>query len=105
MMLTIKEGDLPLIESILVNGEGGPANLTSTNVRLKMVNSDTEAEILDVAAVIFDAAAGHVRYQVTSGQIVGTGLFKMEWEVTYPSGQVLTYPSNGFDYLKVVTGL
>lgn len=106
MMLTIKQGDRPLIESLLSNLDGNVVNLTSATVRLKAVNVDTEVTEIDVAAsVMSPATSGIVRYQSQVGEFDEVGLYKMEWEVTFPSGPVLTYPSEDFDYVKVTPGL
>jgi hypothetical protein len=106
MMLTVKQGDRPLIESQLVNENSSPTNLTGATVRIKAVNTETNAvEVDDVATVAVPATSGVVRYQTLVGQFDEVGLYRMEWEATFPTGPILTFPSEEFDYVKVTPGL
>jgi hypothetical protein len=105
MMISMKLGDRPLLESVLTDGDGNPANLTGATVRLKAVNTETEAVEVDTVASIHSNTGGVVRYQVMASEFDTVGLYQMEWEVTFPTGIVLTFPSEEFDYVKVSAGL
>lgn len=105
MMVNIKLGDRPLLESVLTDGEGNPANLTGATVRLKSVNTETNVLEVDVVASVHNATGGVVRYQTIATDFDAVGLYRMEWEVTFPTGVILTFPSEEFDYVKVNPGI
>lgn len=98
----IKQGDTaPAWDDTLKDNDGNPINLTGAGVRFHMAPQDfTEAKV-DAAAVIVDAANGKVRYNWQTADTDEAGDFYAEWEVTHASGQIETFPNDGYRHVTI----
>lgn len=96
---TIKRGDtLPKISAVL-SDKDGPVDLTGASVRLIV------PPIVDASATIVDADAGSVEYQWQAGDTETRGVYKAEFQVTFPSGDILTFPNDGFITVQIDSDL
>jgi hypothetical protein len=58
--------------------------------------------VLSLAACVFVADdTGQVEYAWQTGDTDVSGTYNIEWTVIYPAGLVMTFPSRGFDRVKV----
>ncbi len=104
----MRKGDtLPAYTATLVEGPARtPLDLTGCTVRFHMRNTDAAAVLkINAAATIVSAAAGTVRYDWDTGDLSDVGTYHVEWQVTYPSGRILTAPTRGFDTIRVIDQL
>ncbi len=89
---TIRRGDTaPAIQATLLDGAGNPVNLTGATVRLHVGRSGQP--IVDAPATIVDAAGGVVSYAWQAQDLATPGQWLAEWEVTYATGEVETFPN------------
>lgn len=97
----IKQNDTsPVIQSILKDSAGDPANLTDATVEFHMTDSDGTIKIntSDNVSIVGDPLNGTVKYEWQANGTKDTdvaGEFKAEWEVTYSDGSIETFPNDG----------
>jgi len=92
-------------------GDFAPIDLTGCSVRFLMHVSKTFDESLAPDTTIVAAAAailnpptdGKVSYRPTGTQTAVPGIYKCEWEVTFPGGIIKTIPE-GRLYRKAIVG-
>lgn len=96
MTFRITQGDTsPTILSEL-NDSGDVIDLTGADVRFIMENKYEEVVIDDDtsgAVNIVDQTGGQVEYEFSSTDTEQVGSYRAEWEVTFPSGAVETFPT------------
>lgn len=110
---TIKHGDtLPVLDVILYRDEAltQPVDLTNnTDVTLKISNSNGESALnLEKSMnVNVDPTTGRVTYKfaLADWSSLSPGDYSMEIEVTWASGDVSTYPKDGYATLSVKADL
>lgn len=88
-----------------VFNDGTNPDLSSATVRFIARDRSNGSVIIDAAAVITDAVNGQVEYQFVAADTTQTGYFDCEWEVTFPDTTVQTFPTIGYDRLKVLGDL
>jgi len=93
----IKRGDtLPIVSGYLVGADGARPNLTGATVLAKMRNARTGAVVFSTAATITDAPNAGISYSWASGDTTNTLEGQLEFEVTFPSTKVESFPNPGF---------
>lgn len=96
----------PAIKSQLVNDDGEPIDLSSNglqpadSVDFHMIADDGTVTV-DAPATFDDKANGIVSYSWQTGDTDTTGTYDAEFEVTYQSGAIETFP-NSSDILVVI---
>lgn len=98
----IKQNDTaPKIQATLRDGNDDVVNLASCAVVFIMkALGATTPKVNRGAAVIDNAAGGVVSYQWVAADTDTVGEYDAEWEVTFPSGLVETFPND--DYNRVI---
>jgi hypothetical protein len=91
--------DTPSINGIVVP----PADLAGCTLRFLMKTQDGSAPPVAKPATI--NVDGTFSYQPIPADVANIGKFQQEWEVTYPSNQILTFPNNGYNIVKVIADL
>jgi len=109
-MFLIKQNDeLPDFQALLktkVDDQNAqPVDLTGAAVQFKMQSLGGGVLKVDSPAVILDAIAGSVTYQWIATDTDTVGQYRAEFEVTFLSGRVLSFPTNGFLAVQVVTSI
>lgn len=106
---TMKSGDTaPAIQdSLTVGGKALPAGtLTGAVIRFQSKNVINGAIIINnssrVTVIQDDGVATIVQYQWAVGDTATVGIFLKEWEVTYVSGLVETFPNSRYSYFAVL---
>lgn len=94
----IKQNDLePPIVGTVTDPLGTPINLTgATNqvLILKPIGGGA-AQRLSTGTTILSAAGGRIKHAWVAGETATAGSFFAEWEVTWPSSRVQTFPTEG----------
>jgi hypothetical protein len=104
----IKRGDTASrIQATLENSGGTPVSIQGANVVWKMAPISGGSLTVSAAAIIDQqgdgsgtaGAMGQVHYNWATADLAASGLYLGEWEVTFASGAVQTFP-NG-DQIRV----
>jgi hypothetical protein len=91
--------DTPSINGVVVP----PANLAGCTLRFLMKTQDGSAPPVAQPAVI--NADGTFSYDPVSADVANIGKFQQEWELTYPTSKILTFPNNGYNVVKIIADL
>lgn len=95
---TTKRNDTFPIKATLEDADG-PVDLTGATVKFLMQDLQGN-QVVDASATITNASQGKVEYNWVSGDVDTAGEFEAEFEVTFSSGKVRTFPNE--DYITVV---
>lgn len=107
MTISIKRGDRkPPMTSTLTSG-GGAVNLTgATSVKFIMTLLGASSPKVNAAAAFDpDRATGKVSYEWGATDTDTAGVYRAEWEVTWPGSLPQTFPSDGYIWVEVVADL
>jgi hypothetical protein len=97
----IKRNDrLPAI-SVFLEAGNAAIDLTSCTVRFLMTSEATGVLKVDGAATVLSASTGKVSYEWGATDTDTSGVYRAEWEVTFPGGKTRTVPSKGYDTVEV----
>jgi hypothetical protein len=103
----LRQGDTtPPFRTRLRDEGGNNVDLTASTVRLHARDDyDYLVKIDAVAVVDPDQTAignrGYVDYTFVPADTDTAGRFLAEWEVTFPSGKVQTFPTRGYDRIYI----
>ena len=103
MKYELKRNDTypPVIATL--QDEQGTIPLTGATVRFKMApapDSGLTVSPISRTCTITDAANGKVQFSWQVGDTATAGVYRGEFEVTFPNGAVETFPSN--DYINII---
>ena len=93
-----KAGDTRPIETECNDAEG-PVNLTGATVKFRYRNVSGGDPVVQDAEVT-DALTGAVRYVFQEGELIA-GSYESEWFVTLAGGEMATFPTDQYIYLRV----
>jgi hypothetical protein len=99
-MIQIKQNDTARLFTDQLTLADENVDLTDATVVLIWHNQNTSA-VTRRDAEITDAQRGKVSYQPLEEDVSQAGVFDLEWEVTFPSGGVLTFPTSGYGKLRI----
>jgi hypothetical protein len=104
---TIKKGNRAIpITGTLRNGDGTVVNLTSCTVKFVMTPIDVlTPPKVNASATIVSAPAGTVSYTFAAADVDTVGMFDVEWQVTFPSTYVGTFPGDDYDRVVIEAAL
>jgi len=101
MTFNLKKNDTePTIQAMLMTDDGSPVDLSVASVRFHMRNSSGTV-VIDEPATIINGSAGIVQYDWTATETETSGLFEAEFEVTYSSGGIETFPNVGYEEIVI----
>lgn len=94
------------IQATLRDPAGALVDLTGCTVRfiLRATSAADGVEKVRALAVIV-SPAGVVRYDWQAADVDTAGDFLAEWEVAYPSSRKETFPSNGYNRVRIMADL
>lgn len=102
----IKQGDTASpITAQLVDHLGAPVNISGAAVRFHMAPISGGTATIDQPATIVDAPTGQVKYTFTAPQTAEAGWYLAEWQVTFGSGAVQTFPNDGETMIAILPQL
>ncbi len=94
---SIKAGDNePLLTDSLTYSDGSAVDLTGASVNFVMRQLSQATYTTLAAASITNASVGAIQYQFTSTDSAIAGLYNGNWIVTFPSSQLMTFPTVGY---------
>jgi len=100
-VIRMKRNDtLPSLEATLKYSDGTAIDLTGATVKFYMAKPDGTV-VINATATIVDAVNGKVRYEWQQGDLSEEGRYHAEFEITFPNGDVLTAPSQGYFIIEV----
>ena len=93
---TIKQGDvLPVLNDTLTYSDGSAVNLTSATVKFIMRSLTATLPTVNTTATVVSATAGTVKYSFNATDTATAGRYQGIWQVTFSSGQQMTFPTVG----------
>lgn len=92
------------LEQQQADGTYSAANLTNATVKFLMRDQDGQ-EVVNAAAEIVDDVNGIVRYNFLAADTAVAGYFNAEFQVTFVSGIVETFPFGGYIPIVIVEDL
>lgn len=101
---TIKRNDTwPPFRTRLLDGNGEPVSLTGATIRFIAIDNAGQSLIDGAAVADADQVTnkGWLQYEPTAADTALAGTFRCEWEVTFPTGKVETFPVLAYDLLIV----
>jgi len=105
--LRVKQGDVGYpVRSQLIS-DGAVVDLTGATARfiMRATKTSAAAKVDQPATIVGDPAQGNIQYEMTAGDLDTPGNYLVEWEVTFATGEVATWPSGGYLPLTVVAEL
>jgi hypothetical protein len=101
--INIKQDDTqPAMKVRLKDSAGNPANLTGASVRVAIQHYSQPAIKFNRDAYIADAVAGEVWLIWQPGETQVTGLYRIEFRVTYQDGNRETFPNGGYLLVNIL---
>lgn len=104
-MFVIKQNDtLPKLECQLFDNNNVPINLTLCNVRFHMVDKKNNIVINEEVEMV-NLNDGKIRYNWSEGNTSISGIFRGEFEVNLPNGDIITVPNDSYFTISIVPEL
>ena len=86
----------------LKDAAGNAIDLTAATVRFHMKKISQTTVKVDGSATVLDDDAGRVRYAWQTGDTDTPGTFQVEFEVEYSTGEIETFPNDGFLAIEII---
>lgn len=104
-MKTRKRHDTGYPITATLKARGAPVNLTGATVSIIMkrgttVTLNTECEVLDQTSY-----PGQVRYQFEEADVATSGVYLVEWQVSFTDGSIATFPNSQHEQLRIIDDL
>lgn len=101
----IKQGDTgPDLSTVLLDGDGQPVDLTSAlsvGLSMRLAKHPKTLVLNNVTAQFAADATGAVSYEWGASDTAVVGLYHIEWTVVWGDGFIMTFPSCGYDRVRV----
>lgn len=83
--------------------DGSPLDLTGATVLFKLKNTASGSTALSASATIDTSrGTGWVYYDLLAANTGTAGTYRQEWEVTTSSSQIITFPDDGYNIVRIV---
>jgi hypothetical protein len=104
-VINIKRGDTKgvFVDTLTLNGT--PVNLTGCTLLFLMRRKGKPLKSVQQTGLIVDPLGAAVQYQPILADVNQSGVYEQEWEVTFPSGQVLTFPNYAWNIVNILRDL
>ena len=103
MTFKIKENDTtPSLRAELLNGSGNAVDLIGTTVRFHMRTMGSSTADIDAVASVISEPLGIVQYDWADGDTSDVGSYQAEFEVTYPDGNIETFPNANYIGVEII---
>lgn len=94
MAFVIGQNDTwPPIQATLKDAAAAAVNLTGASVKFTLKQDGGSVTVNEATATILSAAAGTVEYAWATGDTASAGTYQAEWEVTFSTGKIATFPN------------
>lgn len=97
-----KNDTTPQVVMSLMEEDGSDIDLTGATVRFHMTPYGSSTEKVDTTASILNAEKGIVQYTWIAGDTDTTGWYRAEFEVTYGTGEVESFPNSQDLVIQIV---
>lgn len=101
----VKRGDTKGIFTDVLTLDDVAVDLTGCSLRFIMRRRGKPAKAVNQVATITTPATGEVSYQPVDEDVDTEGVYEQEWEVTFPSTKILTFPNNAFNTVNILRDL
>ena len=102
MTFFVKQNDTsPKLAATLKDGNGQVVDVTGASVRFHMAKLNSSTVITDASATVTNGSAGTVEYAWTASDTASIGTFRGEFEVTFSTGLIQTYPNSGYISIQI----
>jgi hypothetical protein len=99
----IKRNDTrPFFPVTLTYEDNSLVNLSGATVVLHARNRANNELKFSVAVTVTDAALGQLEWRPVASETDEAGSFQCEWEVSFFDGTVQTFPTRGYDRIRVL---
>ena len=103
MSLRVKRGDTFPFQYVISYDDGTPIDLTGATVTLTIIlDGETEPTVDEGVCSLVNSTGGIVQYTWQSGDTDVSGMYKLEFRVTFNNSAKLTIPSNDILWLYIV---
>ena len=103
--VTLKRGDTRhALKAVLKDANGNPVNLENCTVTFRMASLGQSA-LVDREVDMHDALAGEVWVVWAPGETDVSGVYRAEFQVTYPDGRKETFPNSGYLSIQILGNL
>ena len=103
MAFKIQQHDTsPQLVGTLKDASDNAIDLTGATVKFLMRRISSTTAKVDASATVIDEDAGRVKYVWQTGDTDTAGTFQGEFEVTYTSGEIETFPNDGYIGIEVL---
>lgn len=101
--MRMKQGDLYPFEYVLTYDDATPINLTGATVTVTTIlDGDDDPTVDGETCTITDAVNGVIRYEWQAGETDVSGMYRIEFLITFFDGATLTVPSNDVLWLFII---
>jgi len=101
MAFTMKTGDTaPILQATFTDANGSAVSITGATVKLIVANL-AGSVVMNKSMSIFNGAGGIAEYEWQAGDTDTPGTYKVEFEVTYATGEVESFPNTGYEMLVI----
>lgn len=105
-MFYIKQNDTsPALRAVLKDADGVPVNVTGASVLFYMRTAGATETIVEGTAEVVDGTTGVVQYNWATGDTATAGNCEAEFEVTYATGKIETFPNSKYIKVKITPEL
>lgn len=91
--INIKRGDTKGIFVDTLKLDGVAIDLTGSTLKFLMRRKEKPYKLVNQTGQIVAPIAAQVQYQPVLTDVDTSGVYEQEWEVTFPSGKILTFPN------------
>ena len=103
-VVDVKRGDVGVIFTDTLAATG-LANLNNVTSLLFLLRNHSTGTLVSKTATVTNSATLTVQYVTQSGDLGTAGVYLQEWELTFNDGSVLTFPSRGYNLVRVADDL
>jgi len=105
--LTVKRNDVGVIftDTLTANGAPIPGGILDAEVLFILSPRHATTPKLTATADIVDPDACTVKYVTQLGDLDTSGHYRQEWQATLTTGEVYTFPSDGYNKVTIVDDL
>ena len=95
--INIKQGDTKGIFVDTLKLDSVPIDLTGSQILFLMRRRGKAYKHVSQTGTIISPLTGDVQYQPVAADVDTAGVYEQEWQVTFPSGKILTFPNASGD--------
>ena len=85
----------------LKDENGQIVEVTGASAKFHVAKLNSSSVITDASATVTNGSAGTVEYAWSASDTDSIGTFRVEFEVTFPTGLVETYPNSGYISIQI----